>query len=107
LTVDGLEDDELVNLAWRSWRDESGRVLNEIREGVRLHKKPSCPILFVVPGKDEEIPALHQQIVAEHLDAEILSYPELTHLGPLLSREARTVAAAAARWLKEKLGEGR
>ena len=91
-------DEATCLYAFRRWRDESSAVLREAREGIAL-PLPTCPILMIVSGKDEDVPENASLAFAEAVGARVLRLPEASHVGPLLGRGAADVATQAVDWL--------
>jgi len=96
-------DDETVLFAHERWRDESGRVLNEISMLAEI-PAPRCPTLVIVAEDDEVVSADRQLELADRLRADRIIIPAASHLAPLLSRRAAGVAEAAVDWLLRNLG---
>lgn len=88
--------------AWKLWRDESGSVLREIRNGIPV-KKTDAPTLVVIGENDDTITPAISRLVANWARADIHSYKGMSHVGPLMSRKARTVAERIVKWLDEKV----
>jgi len=95
-------DDAACLYALRRWRDESGAVLNEARDGLAV-EIPRCPTLILSSELDADVPAVASRSLAVRLSADFRSIPRASHLGPLLGRDAADVAAQAADWLKERV----
>lgn len=95
-------DDAARLFALRRWRDESGAVLNEARDGVAV-EAPRCPTLFLASEGDADIPPAAVRALAVRFSADFRSIPGASHVGPLLGRTAATVAAEASDWLAERL----
>ncbi len=60
---------------------------------------PACPVLMVISGADSDIPATLSQQTAQVLGASVIFLPQASHVGPLLGRDAATVAAEAVAFL--------
>lgn len=91
-------DEATCLYAFRRWRDESTAVLREAHEGISL-PMPACPVLMIVSGKDDNVPAIVSLAFAEALGASVLRLPDASHVGPLLGRGAAGAAAQAVDWL--------
>ncbi len=100
-TVDSMPDsDEAARRdAWPRWRDESGAVLNRLAQGLRP-PRPRCPILLIVSGRDTDVPSVLSRTTARRLRADVLTLPKASHVGPLLGRDAASVAASVLKWLR-------
>ncbi len=99
-TEDAMPDSDSKTIlwAWKLWRDESGAVVNEIRNGIPA-TKPTCPTLVVIGEKDTDIPPATSQALAKWAGAEVHPYPGMSHVGPLMSRRAKEVAGKVVGWL--------
>ena len=91
-------DDAARLYALRRWRDESGAVLNEAREGVAV-EVTHCPTLLFAGEHDADVPAVASRSLAVRLSADFRQIPGASHVGPLLGRSAADTAAQAAEWL--------
>lgn len=87
--------------AFRRWRDESGRVMDEAHAGVDI-VVPAIPVLCIASGEDADVPGALTQALAARLQADLLRLPEASHVGPLLGREATVVATQACAWLSRR-----
>ena len=91
-------DDASALWAFRHWRDESGQALSQARAGVEV-AKPDCPALFVVSSEDEDVP---REIILDWAlawRADRLETIASSHVGPLLGRQAQSIALQAVAWL--------
>lgn len=89
---------------WRLWRDESGEVLREVRAGIVVHR-PACPVLVVISERDADVPPVASRALAGWLGADMLDWPDASHVGPLLGRRAAACATRVHHWLVFRLGE--
>jgi Lysophospholipase len=91
-------DEKTILWAWKLWRDESGAVMDALREGVPA-QKPKCPALVVLGEKDTDIPyATTGMALADWASADVLLYRGMSHVGPLMSTRAAEVAHTIAQW---------
>jgi hypothetical protein len=95
-------DDAACLYALRRWRDESGGVLNEAREGIAV-EIPRCAVLVLSSELDADVPSPASRALAVRLSADFRSIPQASHVGPLLGRDAADTASRAADWLHERL----
>ena len=93
-------DEATCIYVFRRWRDESAAVLREARAGISL-PLPTCPVLTIVSGKDDEVPESASLALAEAVRARLLRLPEASHVGPLLGRSAAAAAEQAVGWLND------
>lgn len=103
-TADAMpdSDEKTIDFAWKRWRDESGKVMNALRVGVDV-PPPKAPTLVVIGQKDTDIAPATSRAVAAHLNADIMEYAGMSHVGPLLGRRAGEVARAVQLWLDARL----
>ena len=84
--------------AFRHWRDESGAVLREAHAGVVV-ERPRCPVLCVVSASDDDVPPAITEALAHEWQASLQRTACASHVGPLLGRDAASVALDVTRWL--------
>jgi pimeloyl-ACP methyl ester carboxylesterase len=83
---------------FRRWRDESGAVMNAARAGVDI-ATPDCPLLVLASECDKDVPVSLSAELARSLAAEFVVVSNTSHVGPLLGRNAASVAERAVAWL--------
>lgn len=84
-------------MAHRRWRNESGRVMAEAREGVAM-AADGVPTLVLGARHDCDVPvAVSRELAARH-DWDFIEVPGASHLGPLLGRSAPPCARLACDW---------
>ncbi|RYG48839.1 alpha/beta hydrolase [bacterium] len=108
-TVASMPDstEEMRRFAHPRWRDEAGSVLTAIARGIPA-QPPTMPTLVIVPEGDGDIPPARQRALARWARAETISYPGMSHVGPLLSTKADKVAWDVLTWLgPNRLGQNR
>ena len=66
-----------------------------------LSKK--CFFLSIIPSNDDTIPMEKQIKLAKKLNANIIIYQDMFHIGPLLSLKAKQVAKDCLDWIEEKV----
>ncbi|MDR0183149.1 alpha/beta fold hydrolase [Lysobacter arvi] len=94
-------DEATALFAFRRWRDESGAVLRQAHAGLLLDA-PACPTLCIASAQDEDVPPELTAELARAWDADLLRVASTGHVGPLLGRDAATVATQAAAWLSAR-----
>lgn len=92
-------DEATIQWAWPQWRNESGAVLNQIASGIPV-QPPTCPTLAVLSEQDTDIPYQTGLALAAWAKADVALYHGMSHVGPLLSRRATTVAQMVLTWLQ-------
>jgi pimeloyl-ACP methyl ester carboxylesterase len=93
-------DEATALYAFRRWREESGAVLREAYAGVEA-PAPGCPTLFVLSGRDEDVPLPLSIAAATAWGAQVLETAAASHVGPLLGRMAPAIAAQTVAWLND------
>jgi pimeloyl-ACP methyl ester carboxylesterase len=88
--------------AFRRWRDESGAVLDAAHGGIACHV-PTCPVLVVASSVDPVVPLESSTAIAAWCGGEVRTIAGASHVGPLLGREAATIAAEVVTWLNVKI----
>lgn len=103
-TIDSLPDGDEKTIQWAhpKWRDESGRVLNEISVGVKV-SPPQCPVLVVIGEADDTITPDVSRAIAKWSNADIFSYAQTSHIGPLMGLRRDEIARACAAWARARL----
>jgi pimeloyl-ACP methyl ester carboxylesterase len=91
-------DDAARLHAFRRWRDESGAVLNDARDGIAI-ESPRCPVLLFASEADAEVPAAVTRALGVRFAADVRTLSGASHIGPLLGRKAADIAAEAAAWI--------
>ena len=92
-------DEATIQWAWPQWRDESGRVLNQIASGIPV-PPPTCPTLVVLSEQDTDISYQTGLALATWAKADVMLYHGMSHVGPLLSHRAQEVAQTILTWLQ-------
>ena len=63
---------------------------------------PACPVLVVLGQQDTNVPYNLGLKYAHALGADVLIYPGMSHVGPLLSTRAVEVAREVLSWVERK-----
>jgi pimeloyl-ACP methyl ester carboxylesterase len=90
-------DDIAALFAFRRWRDESGRVLDQAAAGLAV-ERPRGSVLVLASDDDEDVPPERSETLARQLGARFQRWPG-SHVGPLLGRRAADAAGLAVEWL--------
>jgi pimeloyl-ACP methyl ester carboxylesterase len=88
--------------AFRRWRDESGAVLDQARAGIEC-AAPTCPVLVLASSLDLEVPLQASAALAAWCGGEAMTIAGASHVGPLLGRDAATIAGSVVTWLNVKI----
>lgn len=99
-------DEKTILWAWKKWRDESGKVMRALREGVEV-RRPTCPLLMIISQKDTDVSPATSLQVGRAYTGDIHWYEGMSHVGPLMSTRANEVAAAAEDWSNRRTGQWR
>lgn len=102
-TREALPDGSERTILWAAarWRDESGVVLRDLRDGYSFDPI-AAPILVVVSGQDADVPPQTSLALATELGAQTIEYPEASHIGPLMGLRAHRTAKDILDWLFER-----
>lgn len=103
-TIDSLPDAtlEVCQIAASQWRDESGQVMNTIVKGLECpidYYASNCYNAVVIPLQDLNITPSSQLRLGQALKATIFQYENMSHVGPLLGKNASKVALDILNWL--------
>lgn len=103
-SIDAMPDSDMetVRFAHARWRNESGRMLKELLNGVKV-SKPTAPTLVIISGQDTDVPPEMSRSLAKHYDADTRYYENASHVGPLLARNAPAIAKDALDWIDQKV----
>jgi pimeloyl-ACP methyl ester carboxylesterase len=99
-------DERTILWAWKKWRDESGKVMTALRDGVDV-QRPTCPLLVIVSQKDTDVSPDTSMRVARTYTGDVLWYEGMSHVGPLMSTRANEVATAAEDWANRRTSRWR
>ena len=104
-----IPDASLDTCQWCAgkWRDESGNVLNDLGAGIEwpVDRETNMRFCVVVPLGDDSITPDAQLAFGAGIGACTLSYPGMSHCGPLLAdqgphKHARDVAVDVSDWIE-------
>lgn len=94
-------DEATALFAFRHWRDESGRAMREAYAG-RTVARPECRVLCIASMVDDDVPPALTAALATDIEASLLRATAVSHVGPLLGRNAADCAAQALAWLSQR-----
>ena len=94
-------DEATALFAFRHWRDESGRAMREAHAGVEV-ARPACPVLCIASMVDDDVPPALTAALATEWRASLLRATAVSHVGPLLGRNAAECAGQALAWLSAR-----
>jgi pimeloyl-ACP methyl ester carboxylesterase len=97
-------DDAARLFALRRWRDESGAVLRAAMQGVQV-EFVRCPVLVVASEQNADVEPAASRALAAACAAEFRLLPGMSHVGPLLGRNAARVAHQVLTWCVELSSE--
>ncbi len=98
-------DEATIQWAHPQWRDESGAVLNAIREGIEA-RPPKVPVLVVIGSDDTDITPEQSRALAKWAKADVLEFAGVSHIGPLMGRRRAEIARTVADWVKTAIRAG-
>ncbi|TYT27175.1 alpha/beta fold hydrolase [Luteimonas viscosa] len=94
-------DEATALFAFRHWRDESGRAMREACGGIEV-EPPACRVLCIASMVDDDVPPRLTAALASAWEASLLRATAVSHVGPLLGRNAAECAAQALAWLSAR-----
>ena len=94
-------DEATALFAFRHWRDESGRAMREAQAGIEV-ARPACPVLCVASMVDDDVPPALTAALATAWAASLLRATAVSHVGPLLGRNAAGCAEQVLAWLSAR-----
>lgn len=94
-------DKKTILWAHTQWRDESGSVIRDIRNGVcvKRPKKPT-PTLVIAGNKDTEIHPLLSHHIATYYRADHFVFDGVSHVGALLGKHWEKIATITRSWIE-------
>lgn len=95
-------DEQTMLWAHARWRDESGHVLREIRQGIQIQRTAiTCPVLVLCGKDDNDIPEAVSMQIAKFYQADFMSFAKVSHVGALLGDRWQDVAHATKSWIEQ------
>lgn len=94
-------DEATALFAFRHWRDESGLAMREAWDGIEV-PAPACRTLCIASMVDDDVPPALTAALATEWGADLLRATAISHVGPLLGRNAAGCAAQALAWLSAR-----
>ena len=94
-------DEATALFAFRNWRDESGLAMRRAYDGIAVDR-PRCPTLCIASMVDDDVPPALTAAVAMAWEASLLRATAVSHVGPLLGRNAAECATQAVAWLSAR-----
>lgn len=94
-------DEATALFAFRHWRDESGLAMREAYDGIAV-ERPDCPVLCIASMVDDDVPPALTSALATDWGASLLRATAVSHVGPLLGRNAAACATQAVAWLSAR-----
>ena len=105
-TINSMPEASRKTILWahKRWRDESGKVLNEILKGIDINKKQiTCPILVMAGKNDEDITPEESLEIAHYYNADYFAFEDVSHVGALLGKHFKKIAAVTGEWIESVL----
>lgn len=85
------------------WRDESGKVIRELRSGLSINKKQITKnILVVAGGNDVDLKPEVSHKLAEYHHADYFEFEGVSHVGALLGKRWKHIAITVKAWIENK-----
>ncbi|MBI2430707.1 MAG: alpha/beta hydrolase [Candidatus Levybacteria bacterium] len=94
-------DKKTILLAHKKWRDESGKVIKELRSGLPIdRKKIQTKVLVIAGANDVDIKPEVSRKIALHYNADYFQFSGVSHVGALLGKRWKNIAALVKTWIE-------
>lgn len=94
-------DEKTILWAHPKWRDESGKVIRELRSGLPINKKQITKKILVIAGKnDVDIAPEVSRALAEYYHADYYEFDSVSHVGALLGKRWNDIAIIVKTWIE-------
>jgi predicted alpha/beta hydrolase family esterase len=94
-------DEATALFAFRHWRDESGQAMRAAYGGIAI-ARPACRTLCIASMVDADVPPALTAALATDWEASLLRATAVSHVGPLLGRNAAATAGQVVAWLSAR-----
>ncbi len=103
-TIDCMPEADKKTFHWahKKWRDESGKIIKELRSGLPIDKKKVQAKVLVVAGEnDVDITPIVSFEIAKYYNADYFQFAGVSHVGALLGRRWQDIAAVVKVWIEK------
>lgn len=102
-TIDCMPEATKKTILWAhpQWRDESGKVIKELRSGLPIHKQLITKNILVIAGKnDVDITPEVSRRISNYYHADYFEFTGVSHVGALLGKRWKKIAASVKSWIE-------
>lgn len=102
-TIDCMPEATKKTILWAhpQWRDESGKVIKELRSGLPINKKQITKNILVIAGKnDVDITPAVSSKIAQYYHADYFEFENVSHVGALLGKRWKDIAVTVKNWIE-------
>ncbi len=102
-TIDCMPEATQKTIHWAhpKWRDESGKVIKELRSGLPIDKKKISGKVLVVAGKNDiDITPQVSYQIAQYYTADYYAFEGVSHVGALLGKRWQDIAGVVKTWIE-------
>ncbi|QQG41110.1 MAG: alpha/beta hydrolase [Candidatus Levyibacteriota bacterium] len=102
-TTDCMPEATKKTILWAhpQWRDESGKVIKQLRSGLSINKeKIKARVLVISGGADVDITPKVSLEIAKYYNADYFKFKGVSHVGALLGKRWKDIAATAETWIR-------
>lgn len=102
-TIDCMPEATKKTILWShpQWRDESGKVIRELRSGLPINKKQITKNILVVAGGDDvDLKPEVSHKLAEYYHADYFEFEGVSHVGALLGKRWKDIATIVRAWIE-------
>lgn len=104
-TIDCMPEATKKTIIWAhpQWRDESGKVIRELRSGLPINKKLITKNILVIAGKNDVdiTPAVSNEL-AKYYHADYFEFENVSHVGALLGKRWKDIATIVRAWIDKQ-----
>ncbi len=104
-TIDCMPEATKKTILWAhpKWRDESGKVIKELRSGLLINKEKISGRVLVVAGKnDVDITPQVSYEIARYYSADYYAFEGVSHVGALLGKRWKDIAGVVKTWIENR-----
>jgi pimeloyl-ACP methyl ester carboxylesterase len=104
-TIDCMPEADKKTILWAhpKWRDESGKVIKELRSGLPINKKKiTGRVLVIAGGNDVDITPQVSDKIAQYYNADYFQFEGVSHVGALLGKRWKEIAMIVKIWIEKE-----
>lgn len=103
-TIDCMPEADKKTILWahKKWRDESGKVIRELRKGLPINKKKiTGRVLVIAGGNDVDIKPEVSLEIAKYYNSDYFQFEGVSHVGALLGKRWKDIAMTVKVWIEK------